>query len=263
MRMAQLPPDCGEENERRQASGTKQAAEPRFGCGGSHCATKRRSRSWDPPQPNTELERATGADVTVELDSRAMTQADLTHQRLVRAALELFTTTGYHLTTTPLIAKKAGVAEGTIYRHFASKQHLLNELYRAAGRWAVRLVKEADALKVGPREKLAELGRGLAAGAGREPAVAQLFFLQRHGDLLDDESGKVARDFRLGLESLIAQGKADGSVKAGAAEVWAGVWLGVVTLVIDRVSAKEWPDTHAGVKLALDGAWDAIAATRG
>src|SRR5438094_646871 len=100
-----------------------------------------------------------------------MTQADLTHQRLVRAALELFTTTGYHLTTTPLIAKKAGVAEGTIYRHFASKQHLLNELYRAAGRWAVRLVKEADALNVGPREKLAELGRGLVAGAGRAPAA--------------------------------------------------------------------------------------------
>jgi hypothetical protein len=49
-------------------------------------------------------------------------------------------------------------------------------------------------------------------------------------------------------------------VKAGAAEVWAGVWLGVVTLVIDRVSAKEWPETHAGVNLALDGAWDAIAA---
>ena len=60
--------------------------------------------------------------------------------------------------------------------------------------------------------------------------------------------------------SLIAQGKADGSVKAGAAEVWAGVWLGVVTHVIDRVSAKEWPETHPGVKLALDGAWDAIAA---
>src|SRR5439155_924427 len=74
------------------------------------------------------------------LDSRAMTQADLTRQRLIRAALELFTTTGYHLTTTPLIARKAGVAEGTIYRHFDSKQHLLNELYRAAGRWAVRVV---------------------------------------------------------------------------------------------------------------------------
>ena len=189
-----------------------------------------------------------------------MTQADLTRQRLVWAALELFTTQGFHETTTPQIAKKAGVAEGTIYRHFTSKQHCFNELYRAAARWAGKLVKDADALKVGPREKLAELARGLAAGAVREPAVARLFFVQRQDDLLDDESRKAARDFRLGLESLIAQGKADGSVKPGAAEVWAGVWLGVVTLVIDRLAAKEWPETHAGVKLALDGAWDAIAA---
>lgn len=192
-----------------------------------------------------------------------MTQADLTRQRLVWAALELFTTQGFHETTTPQIAKKAGVGEGTIYRHFTSKQHCFNELYRAAARWAGKLVKDADALKVGPREKLAELARELAAGAAREPAVARLFFVQRHDDLLDDESRKAARDFRLGLESLIAQGKADGSVKPGAAEVWAGVWLGVVTLVIDRLAAKEWPETHAGVKLALDGAWDAIAAPRG
>ncbi len=188
-----------------------------------------------------------------------MTQADLTRERLVRAALELFTAHGYHETTTPQIAKKAGVAEGTIYRHFTSKQHCFNELYRTAARWAGQLVKDADALKVGPREKLAELARGLVTGAAHEGAIARLFFIQRHEDLLDDESRKTARDFRLGLESLIAQGKADGSVKAGAAEVWAGVWLGVVTLVIDRVSAKEWPETHAGVTLALDGAWDAIA----
>src|SRR5690349_22466806 len=82
------------------------------------------------------------------LDSPPMTQADLTRQRLVRAALELFTSQGYHETTTPEIAKKAGVAEGTIYRHFTGKQHFLNELYRAAARWAGKLVKDADGLKV-------------------------------------------------------------------------------------------------------------------
>src|SRR5438477_10477608 len=152
-----------------------------------------------------------------------MTQADLTRERLVRAALELFTAQGYHDTTTPQISKKAGVAEGTIYRHFHSKQHLLNELYRGAARWAGKLVRDADTLQVGPREKLAELGRGLVAGAARESAVAQLFFVQRHADLLDDESRKGARDFRLAVESVMAQGKADGSVTPGAGGLWAAV----------------------------------------
>ena len=94
-----------------------------------------------------------------------MTQADLTRERLVRAALELFTARGYHETTTPQIAKQAGVAEGTIYRHFTSKQHCFNELFRTAARWAGQLIKDVDALKVGPREKLAELARGLVTGA--------------------------------------------------------------------------------------------------
>ena len=49
-------------------------------------------------------------------------------------------------------------------------------------------------------------------------------------------------------------------MKPGAAEVWAAVWLSVVTLAIDRVSAKQWPETHAAVQLSLDAAWDAIAA---
>lgn len=190
-----------------------------------------------------------------------MAHADLTRERLVRAALELFATAGYHDTTTPDIAKKAGVAEGTIYRHFDGKRQLLNELYRGAARAASKLVKDADALNVGPRQKLAELGRGLVAGAVREPAAARLFFVLRHGDLLDDESRKAARDFRLGIEALVAQGKADGSVKPGAAEVWAAVWLSVLTLAIDRVAAREWTEGHGSVRLVLDGAWDAVAAT--
>ena len=201
---------------------------------------------------------ADGTACGAALDCRPMTQADLTRQRLVRAALELFTAEGYHVTTTPQIAKKAGVAEGTIYRHFRSKQHLLNELYRAAARWATKLVVDADAAHAGARERLNELGRALAAAAAREPAIARLFFLQRHGALLDDESHRAARDFRLALESVIAQGKADGSVKPGAAELWATVWLSVVALVVDRVSAREWVQEHASVGSTIEAGWDAI-----
>jgi hypothetical protein len=60
----------------------------------------------------------------------------------------------------------------------------------------------------------------------------------------------------------MAQGKADGSVKPGAVELWAAVWLGVMSLVIERVAGREWPENHAGVALSLDAAWDAVAAPR-
>jgi AcrR family transcriptional regulator len=107
--------------------------------------------------------------------------AELTRQRLIRAALELFTTRGYHDTTTAQIAKKAGIAEGTIYRHFASKQQLVNELYRAAQRWAAKVVQEAarnpDAGTA--RAQLTAVAHGLIDGAVNDGAVVKLGLLEK------------------------------------------------------------------------------------
>jgi AcrR family transcriptional regulator len=185
--------------------------------------------------------------------------ADLTHQRLIRAALELFSSRGYHDTTTAQIAKKAGVAEGTIYRHFSSKQQLLNELYRAALRWATKAVDDSGNAPT-PRARLALVAQGLVEGAVRDPAVVKLGLLERHDAVLDDESRKTAREFRMGIERVIAQGKAEGGVRAGAVDVWAGVWLAVVSYALEKIVAKEWKPGDAGVGLVIEGAWEAICA---
>jgi AcrR family transcriptional regulator len=185
--------------------------------------------------------------------------ADLTHQRLIRAALELFSSRGYHDTTTAQIAKKAGVAEGTIYRHFPSKQQLLNEIYRAALRWAAKAVEDSGEA-MAPRARLAVVAQGLVEGAVRDPAVVKLGLLDRHDPVLDDESRKTAREFRMALERVIAQGKADGAVRAGAVDVWATVWLAVVSHALEKVVAKEWKPGDAAVALVIEGAWEAISA---
>ncbi|HYT83384.1 MAG TPA: TetR/AcrR family transcriptional regulator [Gemmatimonadales bacterium] len=186
--------------------------------------------------------------------------ADLTRQRLIRAALELFTTRGYHDTTTAQIAKKAGVAEGTIYRHFPSKQQLLNELHRAALRWAAKLVQDAEAAGGGARARLALAAQQLVEGAARDPAVVKLGFLERLDVVLDDESRKTAREFRTAVERVIAQGKAEGVIRSGAADVWAAVWLAVISHALEKVVAKEWKPGDAAVALVIDGAWSAVGA---
>ena len=186
--------------------------------------------------------------------------ADLTHQRLIRAALELFSTRGYHDTTTAQIAKKAGVAEGTIYRHFPSKQQLLNELYRAALRWALKAVDDSGAPPGPPRARLTAIAQALMDGAARDPAVVKLGLLERHDAVLDEESRKTEREFRMGLERVIAQGKAEGVVRSGAADVWAGVWLTVVGYALERIVGKEWKPGDAAVSLVIEGAWEAISA---
>ena len=188
--------------------------------------------------------------------------ADLTRQRLIRAALELFTTRGYYDTTTAQIAKKAGIAEGTIYRHFASKQQLLNELYRAAQRWAARVVQEAARNPQGgtARAQLTAVANGLVEGAANEAAIVKLGLLEPLAVLLDDESHRTEREFRSALERIVAEGKAQGTVRAGAVEVWAGVWLSVIGHALRKIVGGEWKPGDASVRLVIDAAWRSISA---
>ncbi|OFX85381.1 MAG: hypothetical protein A2W99_08030 [Bacteroidetes bacterium GWF2_33_16] len=49
--------------------------------------------------------------------------------KIYEAALELFTTKGFHGTPTSEIAKTAGVANGTLFHYFKTKEDLINNLY--------------------------------------------------------------------------------------------------------------------------------------
>ncbi|MEP6590856.1 MAG: TetR/AcrR family transcriptional regulator [Gemmatimonadota bacterium] len=183
-----------------------------------------------------------------------------TRDRLLEAARELFTTAGYYATTTPILAKRAGVAEGTIYRHFPSKQALLNAAYQDTQRWGADIVREAAQGK-GPTvgERLGKVGRHWLALAEEEPARVRMLLVWRLGQELDEPSRAAAGELRLGLEHLIALGKQEGTVRAGVVELWTAVWLTLVSFAAEKVASREWTASHPHALATLDAAWEAIA----
>lgn len=60
------------------------------------------------------------------------THYDMTEkqEKILNAALELFAIEGYAATSTSKIAKKAGVSEGLIFKHYQNKKSLLNVLMK-------------------------------------------------------------------------------------------------------------------------------------
>ncbi len=185
---------------------------------------------------------------------------EATRERLLRAALELYGSNGFLGTTTPVLASRAGVAEGTIYRHFTSKEHLLNEAFRRAHRWAMELLEtlDADRLRRAP-ERLALFARQLIEASLAEPALVRMLLSNAHEPFLDDHSRTARREFRNGLIQLVAMGKSDGQIRPGPADLWASVWLAIISYAVDRVAAGEWTAESAPMALALEAAWDAIA----
>ncbi len=192
---------------------------------------------------------------------RRTRDGEATRQRLLRAALELFTSLGFHGTTTPALATRAGVAEGTIYRHFAGKEALYAEVVRSTARWAHGIVTDVEADRTAPAsDRIRRLGHRFVEAAERDPAAARLLF-RRAGDAPSDPASRAAlAELNGGVERLVAAAKADGQVRPGPAELWAAVWLALVGFVAWKVAAKEWEAASATVEQALQAAWDAIAA---
>lgn len=117
-----------------------------------------------------------------------------TQAALIRATTELVAEAGYHGATTKAIAERAGVSEGTIYRHFPDKKALF-----------------AAAVMAGQRD-ITEWMEGLPARAGSEPVVdllvetfCQLSRLREAVLPLEEASPHVMRPPRdLSREELVA-----------------------------------------------------------
>jgi AcrR family transcriptional regulator len=191
----------------------------------------------------------------------ARRDGEATRQRLLRAALDLYTTIGFRATTTPAIAARAGVAEGTIYRHFSGKEHLLNEVYRNAQRWGAGLVKEPQPNgHHSVAERLSGIARRLLDAAGRDPSLTRMLLRSRDDQHLDEHSREAAREFRQALQHVVAGGGNEGVVRSGPTELWTDLWLALVAFAAERVGAREWASESPQIGLTLDAAWDAIAA---
>lgn len=197
--------------------------------------------------------------MTAAPEPRARRDAEATRRRLIAAALELFTTVGFRATTTPMLAERAGIAEGTIYRHFRGKDELLNAAYRQVQERATAIVKEIEADRTLPvRDRLLGIARRMLEEAARDGAAMRMLLQTRDERHLDEPSRESGRQFRAGLQQVMASGKSDGVVRAGPAELWAAVWLAIVTFAVERVVAGEWTPEHPQAALALEAAWDAI-----
>ena len=183
---------------------------------------------------------------------------EATRQRLLRAALELYTTVGFRATTTPAIAARAGVAEGTIYRHFSGKEHLLNEVFRSAQRWGTAAVRETEGEQPAQR-RLRQIAQRLLDTAARDAPLTRMLLRRRDEQHLDEKSREAEREFRGALQQVVAVGRSEGKVRHGPPELWTDVWLALVAFVAERVGSKDWTPDSPSVGMALDAGWDAIA----
>lgn len=157
-------------------------------------------------------------------------------EAILQAALELFADRGFHGTAVPLIAAKAKVGAGTIYRYFKDKESLVNELYR---HWKSRLfdhVMDGLPSDVPVRSLFHEIWvRWIGFGANHPQA---LLFLEahHHSPYLDDTSQALIDKIQAVFVEMITLGCQEQVLKAVPPQLHMSFIAGVITQLVKDAS---------------------------
>jgi AcrR family transcriptional regulator len=100
-------------------------------------------------------------------------RADDTRRRLFAAAAELFAAHGFGGTTVDEIARRAGVAKGTFFLHFATKDAVVTEIVAHQVRRARKAREAVHAARGTPVEALAAVVRSLGEQAAASRGVSR------------------------------------------------------------------------------------------
>jgi TetR/AcrR family transcriptional regulator, repressor of fatR-cypB operon len=175
------------------------------------------------------------------------------------AALACFVERGFHGTAIPQIAKRAGIAAGTIYHYFDSKEALVNALYRTWKGAVAQRVFTAFPQAAPARQQFRVMWTEIVRFAREAPQAFAFIELHNHSSYLDAESLAIDRTLKDFARAMVQGAQAQGLLKpldgTVMMELVFGAFIGMMR--------AEWEGrielTDEIIAAAEAACWDAVA----
>ena len=134
-------------------------------------------------------------------------------EAILETALTLFTERGFAGTPTSLISKEAGVATGTLFFYFKTKEELIDTLYRRVKSEAAKEMGRGIDKEKSAKAKLRRLGRNAAGWGIKNPAKLKFMEQFAHSPFVSTSAHEEGMSHFLFLEELVRQGIRDGEIR--------------------------------------------------
>lgn len=178
---------------------------------------------------------------------------------ILDAALDLFAERGFHGTAVPLVAERAGVGAGTLYRYFESKEALVNELYRE---WKMSLAAALLAdfpIGAPTRTQFAECYRRLCEFAIKHPKAFNFLELHHHAPYLDAQSRLCDEQVLGPIRAFAEQAREAEALKELPPELLMAIVYGSVVGMVRAAEAGHLPmPLQEALRQAEPCVWEAI-----
>jgi TetR/AcrR family transcriptional regulator, repressor of fatR-cypB operon len=171
-----------------------------------------------------------------------------TRERLMRAAAGIVARDGMEAATTAAIAAEADVAEGTLYRHFESKDDLLIAAYRHMKQEVFVDAAAGVETDSPPPERLKRTWKAIyVAYRSNRDAFA---FGQRFTEsaLAEREGGEAARAIGKMVSDLRKAGIASGDFKNLPVDLLANLFLAPINYLLKaEIKGRKWTEAELDV----------------
>jgi AcrR family transcriptional regulator len=154
--------------------------------------------------------------------------------RIVRAAFDLIRRGGYREASIAAVAAGAGVATGTVYRHFPSKAELFAEVFRVASQHEVDAVAAAMAAPGNAGERIAAGVETFARRALRGRRLAWALLAEPVDPAVEEERLVFRRAYAQVFSLCLREGVADGSLPPQDADLTAVALVGAIGEVLTQ-----------------------------
>ena len=180
---------------------------------------------------------------------------------ILRAAIDVFAERGYFNAQVADVARAAGVAAGTVYLYFKSKDDILISIFERGMRASLDEAREQVAPITDPRERLREFARLHLRRLGQDRNLAIVFQveLRQSTKFMERFSSTLLRDYLGLIREAIADGQKHGAFRQDlkptvAAKVLFGALDEMATnwILSNRRYALE-PEADAVVDIFING----------
>ena len=149
-------------------------------------------------------------------------------ERIVRSALELVARGGYREASVAAVASRAGVATGTVYRHFPGKAELFAEVFRVASQREVDAVSAAAHAGGPVAERIAGAVETFARRALKGRRLAWALIAEPVDPAVEAERLEFRRAYAAAFEDAVAAGVASGGLPAQDPHLTAVALVGAI-----------------------------------
>lgn len=214
------------------------------------------------PDPGASRVQAGRDMVPVRADNREETApVPDNREKILSTALGLFTERGFSGTPTSLISKEAGVATGTLFFHFPTKEDLVDTLYRQVKSEAARAMRNGLEKEPAVAGKLRRAGRNAVAWGVANPAKYTFMEQFAHSPFVSTSAHEEGLSHFLFLRDLVKEGIGGGRIRDSDPDLLISMLASSVSGLVATVSAEK--DSRKRGKLideGLDIIWNGLGA---